>query len=582
MSESKRCRLEIMRSELENERSSFISHWRDIGDFLLPRRPRFSLSDTNRGDRRNHKIIDSTGTIALRTLRAGMMSGVTSPARPWFRLTTPDPDLAEFGPVKEWLYTVDRRMATTFLRSNLYNALPIVYGDIGAFGTSALYVEEDFDSVVRFYPFPVGSYMLANNERMKVDVFFREFRLTVRQLVGKFGKKDASGKVVDWSNFSRHVQDLYKKGNLEVWIDVCHVIEPNAEYDEKKLHSKFKKYASTYYEKGIAGSSYAKDDDIVLSEKGYDFFPVFAPRWETNAEDVYATNCPGMDALGDIKALQMMQKRKAQAIEKMVNPPMTGPSALRSQKASILPGDLTFVDTQGQNQGFRPAHEVNPRVQELLMDIQATQGMVQRVFYEDLFLMLAQSDRREITAREIDERHEEKLLALGPVLEQLNQDLLDPLIDITFEKMVAQGALPPPPEELQGMKLKVEYVSVMAQAQKLAGIANIERFAGFTMQAASVNPEILDKIDTDQMIDIYADITSVPPGIVRTDEAVAEIRGQRQQMQQAQQAAMVAKDAASATQRLGKTPMDQNSMLTQLLGAAQQGQLAQTNVEAEV
>jgi hypothetical protein len=289
-----------------------------------------------------------------------------------------------------------------------------------------------------------------------------------------------------------------------------------------------------------------------------------------------------MDALGDIKALQMMQKRKAQAIEKMVNPPMTGPSALRSQKASILPGDLTFVDTQGQNQGFRPAHEVNPRVQELLMDIQATQGMVQRVFYEDLFLMLAQSDRREITAREIDERHEEKLLALGPVLEQLNQDLLDPLIDITFEKMVAQGALPPPPEELQGMKLKVEYVSVMAQAQKLAGIANIERFAGFTMQAASVNPEILDKIDTDQMIDIYADITSVPPGIVRTDEAVAEIRGQRQQMQQAQQAAMVAKDAASATQSLGNTPMDQNSMLTQLLGAAQQGQLAQTNVEAEV
>jgi len=100
---TKRQELEILRSQLFNERASFTPHWRDLSDFVQPRRSRFYTSDVNKGDRRNQKIIDSTATMALRTLRSGMMSGVTSPARPWFRLTTPDPDLAEFGSVKMWL-----------------------------------------------------------------------------------------------------------------------------------------------------------------------------------------------------------------------------------------------------------------------------------------------------------------------------------------------------------------------------------------------------------------------------------------------------------------------------------------------
>ena len=163
---TRRQRKELVRAQLENERSSFLSHWRELGDFILPRRPRFQVTDVNRGDRRNQKIIDSTATFAARTLRSGMMGGVTSPARPWFRLTTPDPGLAESGAVKSWLDVVSRRMSTVFLRSNLYNVLPILYGDLGTFGTSAIMIEEDFDDVIRCYAFPIGSYSFANNYKL--------------------------------------------------------------------------------------------------------------------------------------------------------------------------------------------------------------------------------------------------------------------------------------------------------------------------------------------------------------------------------------------------------------------------------
>jgi hypothetical protein len=576
--ESKRANYELLRAQLENERSSFLSHWRDLGDYILPRRPRFNTTDANRGQRVNQKIIDSTATLAARTLRSGMMGGITSPARPWFRLTTPDPELAEFGPVKEWLHTTTLRTSSIFLRSNLYNCLPVIYGDIGVFAISAMNIEEDFEDVVRFYPHAIGSYMIATNDKLKVDVFFREFRMTVRQMIKRFGQLDKSGQP-DWTNFSEHVKNLWENNSYETWIDICHVVMPNESWDDGKLAAKFKKFKSIYYEKGTSGQqsgSYIRDydEEKVLRESGYDYFPILAPRWETTGEDVYGTSCPGMDSLGDVKALQLMHKRKAQAIEKMVNPPMVAPNALKNSRPSILPGDITYLDTRNGMQGFQPAHEVNPRINELVLDIQEHQERVRRAFYEDLFLMISQSDRREITAREIEERHEEKLLALGPVLEQLNQDLLDPLIDITFNIMVRQNLIPTPPEELQGMPLRVEYVSIMAQAQKLVGISGLERLAGFVGNLSSQTGDltILDKVDVDQLIDEYADALSVPPRVIRPDDEVEKIKESRAQAQQAQQTAEIAQAAGKTAKDLSQTDTGGDNALTRLLKQAKAGE----------
>jgi len=569
-----RQKLELLRSQLENERVTFLPQWRDLADFILPRRSRFFVTDTNKGDRRNLKILDSTATMAARTMRAGMMSGVTSPARPWFKLSLADPELAEQSDVKRWLDYVSNRMGTSFLRSNLYNVLPTVYGDLGNFGTGCMLIEEDFDGdIMRCYPFPIGSYMISQNEKLKVDTFYREFRMTVRQVVAKFGMMP-DGKI-DWSKFSQHVKNMYDQNLLEAWVDVAHCIMPNADYDARKPLSKFKKFISIYYERGQLGSGTVYltdiDNNVYLSIKGYDYFPVLAPRWEVTGEDVYGTDCPGMVALGDVKQLQTGEKRALQAIEKMINPPMTGPTSLRNSKASILPGDITYVDNRDGQSGFRAAHEINFNLQALEVKQEQVRSRIQRAFFEDLFLMLAQSDRRQITAREIEERHEEKLLALGPVLEQLNQDLLDPLIDIAFDFHVRQGLIPPPPEALQGMELKVEYISIMAQAQKLVGIGAVERFAGFVGQMAQFNPDVMDKLDMDQAIDVYGDITSVPVSIIRTDEAVAEIRATRAQAAQQQKQMEMMSQGASAARDLSQAKLTDDSALSALLSGPEAG-----------
>lgn len=558
MNETRRQRLERLWSMLDQEAQSFMPHWQDLCQYIMPRRGRFYLSDTNRGERRNQKIIDSTATMAARTLRSGMHAGMTSPARPWMRITIPDPDLAEFAPVKNWLHIVTQRMLEVFLKSNMYNALPTIYGDEATFGTAACMLMEDEETVIRLYPFPVGSYRLSQGDTGRVDTFMREYRMTVRQVVQRFGRYRPRSGSPDWSGISSTIKNLWDQGNLEAWLDVMHCVAPNEYYDPRlSARTKFKAFMSVYFEKG-------SNEKQFLRESGFDRFPILAPRWDLAAEDIYGTACPGMDALGDIRAIQLMHKRKAQAVEKKVNPPMTAPTSLRNSRPSILPGDTTYVDVREGQQGFKPAHTVDLQLNDLKEDIRDYQYRISRAYYEDLFLMLTMSDRREITAREVEERHEEKLLMLGPTLERNDSELYKPAIDLTFPIMVARGMIPPAPQEIENTELRVEYLSIMAQAQKMIGLGSIERFGTFVAALGEVNPEVFDKVNTDEMVDEYHDRMGLPPRLIRTDDQAEAIRARRaqQQAQQAQAAAM--KDAAAAVNSLSKADTEGDNVLTGL------------------
>lgn len=547
---------EVLRAQLEIERATFTSHWRELSDYILPRRLRANMSDVNKGDKRNKYIIDSTATAAARVLRSGMMAGITSPARPWFKLTTPDPSLDKFGPVRNWLADAQKIMSTSYLRSNLYNTLPSVYGDLGVFGTSAMYVEEDFTGEVLWtQSFPIGSYMIAKDYKGKVNTFIRDFRMTVQQLVEQFGVTK-NGKA-DWSNFSTAVRSAWDKGQYQTWIDVCHVIAPNIDYDKNKLNSKFKRFSSCYYERGVSGQQKdSAQDNTFLRESGYENFPVLCPRWEVTGEDVYATSCPGMEALGDIKQLQHGEKRIMEAIDKMIRPPMIAPTSMKNQVVTQLPGDTNYSDAD-QPRGLRPALEVNFRVQEMQVKQQEIRRRIDESFFKNIFLMIDQMERA-ATATEVNERKQEKMLMLGPVLEYLNQDLLDPLTDIAFNYHINQNLLPPPPPELEGMNLRVEYVSIMAQAQKMLGISGVDRFSGFISGLGQVDAAVYDKVKSDELVNVYADMTAVPPNIIRSDDEVAALRDTRAKQQQAAAKQAQAAQMAQTAQTLSQTPVNQD------------------------
>ncbi|EOU1336445.1 portal protein [Cronobacter malonaticus] len=535
---------------LEQERTTFEPHWRELSDFIIPRGSRFLTSEANRGDRRNNKIVDPTATMANRTLSSGMMSGITSPARPWFKLATPDPEMMDYGPVKLWLETVQNRMNDMFNKSNLYQSLPLVYSSLGTFATGAMAVLEDEEDVIRTMPFPVGSYYIANSPRLSVDTSFRKFSMTVRQLVREFGLNSVSSST----------KSSFENGNYEKWVDVVHAVYPNMNRETGKMNAKNKAFRSVYFEVG-------GDNDKVLRESGYDEFPIMAPRWEVNGEDVYGSSCPGMIALGQVKALQLEQRRKAQQIDKQTNPPMIGPTSLKTQRVSLLPGDITYVDQVTGAEGLRPAYQVNPNLGDLLGDIQDTRQLINSAYFVDLFMMLQNVNTRSMPVEAVIEMKEEKLLMLGPVLERLNDEFLDPLIDRAFSMMARKNMLPEPPEEMQGMPLRIEYISVMAQAQKAIGLSSLERFVGFVGNLASAKPEALDKLDVDQAIDNYAVMSGVSPTVVVPQEQAQQTRSDRAQQQQQAMAMQTGMAAVQGAKTLSEAKTADPNLLTALASA---------------
>nr|WP_154927524.1 portal protein [Pantoea agglomerans] len=537
---------------LKSERTTFDPHWRDLSDYISPRSSRFLVSDANRDNRRNTNIVDPTCTLAERTLSSGMMSGITSPARPWFTLSVSDPAMKDYGPVKVWLEDVQRRMNEVFNKSNLYQSLPIVYAQLGTYGTAAMAILEDDEDIIRTYPFPIGSYYVSNSARLSVDTVYREFRMTTRQLVEQFGL----------DNVSETVKGQWATQNTEAWHDVIHAVYPNVNRQTGKMDAKNKRYKSVYFETG--------GDDKVLRESGFDEFPILAPRWEVNGEDAYGSNCPGMTALGQVKALQLEQKRKSQLIDKATNPPMVGPSSLKTQRVSQLPGAVTYVDQLSGQDGLKPLYMVNPNTADLLNDIQDTRDIIRSAYFVDLFLMLQNINTRSMPVEAVNELREEKLLMLGPVLERLNDEFLDPLIDRAFAIMQRKGMLPPAPEVLQGTALRIEYISVMAQAQKSIGVNSMERFVGFVGGMAQAKPEALDKLDIDKIIDSYGDSIGVSPSVIVPDEEVQKIRQARAEQIQQQQQMQMAQAAVAGAKDLSQANLEGPNALSALAGGMQQ------------
>lgn len=537
-------------ASLESEAGSWRDHWRQIAEQVRPRSVRMLANDvTTQGQRKDQAVINGTPFFASRTTAAGLMGGITSPARPWFLLTTPDRNVSKSAAGKAFLEEAAKEIREAFDRSNFYNALHSVYADLADFGTSCIIMEEDEEDSLRLFHLPVGSYFLAQSERLACDTLYRRTTMTVRQLVRKFGI-DAVSQVV---------RTHWESKRYDEAIEVVHCILP-AEDAEASREANGKPWVSLWWEE----KAQQGQEDRFLRVSGYEEKPFFAPRWETTGEDVYGTS-PGMAALGDCRALQLLEKRKAQLIEKSTNPAMTGPAALRNTPISLLPGGFTPVDAPAAGNAFRPAHEVQPgAIEKTAQEIRETEARIRQAYYADLWLMLSQSDG-DMTAREVVERREEKMLQLGTVLQKLKDELLDPAVTRGFAILMRLGRLPPPPPEMQGQSLRIEFLSIMAAAQKLQGVTGVERLAVFVQTLSQSNQAALDKFDSDQAVVAYADMVGVPQALVRSDDEVEALRAQRAKAMQQQQVAAGAQQRADVAKTLADTDTAGSNALTEMM-----------------
>lgn len=553
-----------MRSRLEAERSvrlSWWTHWSQLAEVYLPRRYKWFITPNNytRGSAINSSIIDETGVLAARTLASGMMSGLTSPTKPWFKLGLHDLKLVQFGPIKQWLAECERRLLIVFAESNFYQCLGTLYHDNGVFGSAAMLVYEDFNDVIRCYNPCLGEFFFSAGPRLDITNFYREFTLTVAQTVDMFGI----------NSVCESTRNAYKNGGgtRTYEIIIQHGIEPNTMiWDGDKpvgyLVPKEFAYREVYWEITATSTS-------ICAAAGYYDKPFVPARWDTVSNDPYGRSL-GMDGLPANRQLQVEQRRKGEAIDKFVRPPMNASVNMKNEPTSILPGAVNYVvDVKGS--GFVPAISINPQgIGEVREDITEVQNRLKSIFFVDLFMMISELDTVR-TATEIDARREEKLIQLGPVIERFENEVLDPMIHRIFNIMLSRRLLPPPPPELGNAKLNVQYVSMLAEAQRAASTAAIERLLALVGNISAANPEAIDNVDLDETVEVYADLLSVTPKIIRAMKEVMQIRAVRAKQQQQQQAMQASMAAAQGAKTLSDTQVGGGINALQAMQGAQTG-----------
>lgn len=558
-------RLQRRYVQLKTERSSWDTAWRSLAELFLPYGWRSdSEQDAHKAPRLNTRLLNSAGVLAMRTLAAGMQGGMTSPVRPWFRLTLKGGDKEASG-VHAWLDEATQAMQSVLHMSNFYNAVHGLYADLGTFGSGLLIETADADGL-HFHLVKAGEYVLDVDGMGQVDTFYRRIAMTARQMVDLWGDKVPEA--------IRRAASLEHGDSSKRW-DVIHAVFPRTDLKPGvAIGPESKPFASVYYTVEAGRGS----KPTVLDEGGYDMFPAFAPRWDVAAGDVYGRS-PAMDVAPDCRMLQAMSKTLRRMQHKAADPPVVVDSALQAYGVNLDPAGMTFVDMGRFGQSGAPVVPVaTPEPAALNYTMQGIKDVEQIVkdgLYVDLFRMLLDDDRRQVTAYEISAKQQEKMALIGPVVERLIKELLEPLILRTFALMREWNALPPLPDELADVELDVTFESVLAQAQRMTATSAMDQGFAFLANAATAMPEILDILDADAMGRAYLDRIGMPESCLRDEADIERIRQQRaeQQAALAQQEQAMAQtqqmvDASAAAKNLGQTPTgaDGQTLMGTILG----------------
>ena len=516
--------------QLDSERNNYANFWQDVSKYVLPRKAYINRKRTP-GEKYDYDIYDTTAMQANITLAAGLHSYLTNPNSRWFSLRIQDDEVNKNAVVKEWLADTEDRMYNQLNSSNFNQQIHELYLDLGVFGTACMYEEEDPVEGVRFYARDIAEIFIAENDKEKIDTVYRKFKMSAHAAYDKWG--DAAGEIV--KNFLDHKE--YDKP-----VEFIHCVKPRYERDVSKDNSVNMPFESTYIE---------MSKKHLIAQGGYRDFPYFIPRFNKNSGEVWGSS-PAMVLYSDIKMLNEMVKVLIRSAQKQVDPPLVLPHDGYLLPIKYGPAALNFRLKGSADDKIEPL-ATGANISIGLEIIGSWQNIVKKGYFVDLFLLLADPARKDMTATEVMQRVEEKMLILAPVLGRLMNEFLDPLINRTFAIMWRQGKIAPPPAEIQNMPYQIEYISPLARSQKLDQMKSINNFLVLVGQIAITKPDVLDNVNEDEVVKDIQSLYGVNPKYLNSEQQVkaireARVQAQQQaaQMQQIQQGVATAKIAAEA------------------------------------
>ena len=588
--------LENVRTNLLYNRRSFMGKWNDAASLVAPYRFKRYPEESNSGERRDKRIRRNTAQRSLRTFVSGMQNGNTPRSRPWFRLSTMDEKISHD---KRQILSAMTEVIERFLHlSNFYQVLPGYYKDLGVFSNACVAMLPHPKNIFYFYPIPVGQYAIGCGQDGQVNSFVRDYSMTIRQVVERFGKLTPDGRI-DWDNsLNGWIKALWETAQYEFRVIITNIILPNPKGRPNAIDPLDRPYHSYSYinryggEGGsgipqhwpnarnaamgkagyaintvwVGGDKAHKDekDEFILQVSGYDYFPIIAARWETlSNEEPYGVDGPTEIAHGDLLTLNKEQEYRLEAISKLVRPPFIGPASLAGYRVSTSAGGITYFNEMGSDKQLRPLFAIDPKLSELVKSVEETDMFIKEAYYVDLFQPMSQeSPISHVSATEIQKRAGESLQMISPVLSQLDEDFNEPVIRNSFFLLNKAGLMPEVPEDL-GSPMVPEYISTLAMATKITQANSIDRFANYLATAGEALGDQRMKfvLDGEKSARKYGAVLGVDPITIRSEEAVEDEFEKMQEQQAAMQQQEMEAQKAAMMKDMSQAKLGEGSML---------------------
>ena len=503
-------------ASLRTERQNWESHWQDVADYMLPRKADIT-KNRSKGDKRHELIFDGTATHALELLAASLHGMLTNTVSPWFYLKYKNDELNQEDEAMEWLEDCTRVLNQAFNRSNFQQEIFELYHDLIAFGTAALFIAEDDENEIRFKNIHISEIYITENEKGNVDSLTRKFKMQAKNIYNAFPNVQLP-------------EELEKKINNAPYdnINIIHSVYPSTEYGNNK-------YVSCYVH---------EDSGFLLSEKGFKEFPYAVPRYLKSSNETYGRS-PAMNALPDVKMLNLMSKTSIKAAQKQIDPPLMVPDDGFLMPIRTVPGGLNYYRA-GTRERIEPLNIGANNPVGIQMEDQRRDAIRQNFFVDQLISVQGP----QMTATEVIQRNEEKMRILGPVLGRLQSELLQPLITRCFNILLRNNKFKEIPDFIGNQNIEIEYVSPLAKAQKTGELNSLMRGIEIMGSLQNVAP-VFDYLDTDNLVNHIKDVLGIPAKILRSKGEVQQIRAeqqnqmmQQQEMQQEMQQAELANKAA--------------------------------------
>jgi len=514
----------------ETDRLTVQDTWQDLLYFVMPRK-RGVQDKIEDGDKLPYDIFDDTAIQSNLVLAAGLSGYMTNSAQRWFELGTRDTDLMDSPDVREFLGKAQDIMFAALANSNFYQQVHECYLDLGAMGTANLYEEEDPIDDIRFSARHPKEIYCIENERGIIDMVYRLFEMTAYQATQEFGEDKVSEKI-------NHAMENMDHGKVFEFIQyVC----PRPVRDVSRDDNLNMPFASYWVERRAVK---------MVKESGYAEFPFFITRFYKNSDEVYGYS-PTHVAYADIKSLNKMLEIYTKGAELAVYPPW-----LMENDSVVGTLDLRAGALNYQKQPMRLGQALQPltsgmNLQITIDYINRTEKNIKDYYFSDLFLMLTNNNN--MTATEVIQRTQEKMIMLSPVLGRLQNELLNPIIYRTFNILLRKGKLPPVPEVLLEADLDIVYVSPLAKAQRAVQAQDMQTYLTIIGNMVQIFPDIIDNIDSDEVADKFGKIYSIDPEIVRDPEARDGLREQRAEQQQQMAKLQMAQAAIEGAKTMSET-----------------------------